>query len=139
MPLTNSSYLANGVCILSKASIFHGHLAKGTELAHVLRCLMDRQTPGVSLGQHIPCLSLLQPCCRREGHGVEGTLSQVWMLGALPAAAAAALRVLTSLDAALPPPPRWLQAAGSPRVAERSYSGSQSRWCAGRFAWRNKQ
>lgn len=72
---------------------------------------MDRQAPaagaGVRLGRYIPCPSVSQPC----------RLSQVWMLGALPAAAAAALSVLTSLHAALFPPPRWLQGgAARPRV-----------------------
>lgn len=49
---------------------------------------------------------------------MEGAVSQVWVLGALRAAAAPAPSVLTSLDAALLPPPHSLQgtAARPPRA-----------------------
>lgn len=74
---------------------------------------------------------------QREGHGVEGAVSQVWVLGALPAAAAAALSALTSLHAALLPPPRSLQgtAARALRVPGPFLRRLPKQVaCAGRFA-----
>lgn len=108
VPLTNSSYLASAACILSKESIFHGHLAKERELAHVLRCRMDRQTPaagqGSGWGSTFAALRVTAVLQNRRPQSAGGCVTGVGA-GGSPSNTAAALSILTSLHAALLPPP----------------------------------
>lgn len=99
--LANSSYLAGGACILTKATIFCGHLAEGRELAHVLGHHMDGQTlaaeVGVGLGHCVLCPSGVKATLQKgralSGGGRVTGVGAGALPAAVPAAAAPALPV----------------------------------------------